>query len=89
MDLAATLSSDEATHTERVASVVEASKPYLKMLDMMFETRRFFTTKKGRIGIRHQCLLPGDKIFVIKNASYLIILRAGDNGRYTTVGVGY
>ncbi|KAK0614483.1 heterokaryon incompatibility protein-domain-containing protein [Immersiella caudata] len=58
------------------------SNMYLRMISFTF-------AQQGRLGIGHDCVLPDDKVFIVRTANYPVILKEAGNGRYTAVRITY
>ncbi|KAF5006577.1 hypothetical protein FDECE_7052 [Fusarium decemcellulare] len=71
---------------EGCTKITEAARdirPYLSSLDEMFRLRRFFTTRKGRLGVGSVMVAPGDDIHIVKGSKYPMLLRPTVSGEPT------
>ena len=65
------------------------SNAYGSSIDRMFQLRRFFMTKDGRMGIASQGTREGDNIVVVKNVHYPFLMRKLPSGRYRYLSLAY
>lgn len=61
--------------SSQILDAVHSTMPYAISLQRMFRCRRFFITKKGRMGIGPQSLRKGDQIYIFKSWMYPFLLR--------------
>lgn len=62
---------------------------YTGLLAKHFHMRRFFVTKKGRMGIASHITEVGDVIMVLKNCEFPFMMRKGTEGRWKLISQAY
>ncbi|KAH6682171.1 heterokaryon incompatibility protein-domain-containing protein [Plectosphaerella plurivora] len=87
LQLAVVLGSDKGAPA--ADAVVSKMMTYLKSLTRMSLMRRFFVTRKNRLGLGSQTVREGDRVFILSGFNYPVLLRPAASGRYIVLGDTY
>lgn len=82
-------------HDDLIKSIFPNSDDIMKSMRVIWamssacRDRALFLTKRGRVGIGHETLQPGDQVWLLAGAKVPFILRRRDNGHMQLEGEIY